>query len=168
MTEIKTIIEKLLLLPHPEGGYYRETYRSKGSINRECLGRDFQGDRNFSTCIYYLLTSDSYSAFHRIKQDEGWHFYEGSPVELHLISPDGIYTKVTLGRDFNSDETPQFVIPGGTWFAAAVSAADSYSLVGCTVAPGFDFADFELASCEDLLRHFPQHKRIIEKFCRLL
>jgi hypothetical protein len=164
MTEIKSIIDRLQLLPHPEGGYYRETYRSKGIISRECLGKDFSGDRNFSTYIYYLLLPGSNSVFHRIKQDEGWHFYDGSPLELHLISQAGVYNKLMLGRDLSKDETPQFVIPGGTWFAASVSNDHSFSLIGCTVAPGFDFADFEIADCKELLRQFPQHAQIIKKF----
>jgi len=166
MSEIITIIDKLKLQPHPEGGYYRETYRSKGTISPECIGNNYDGDRNFSTCIYYLLASGSFSAFHRIKQDEGWHFYDGSPVELHLITETGEYLNIALGRNFDMDETPQFIIPGGTWFAAAVKGDDTYSLVGCTVAPGFDFRDFEMAQPGILLQNYPSYKTIIEKFCR--
>lgn len=166
MTKIDTIINKLKLQPHPEGGFYRETYRSRDTVSQECMGKHYDGGRNFSTCIYYMLTLGSFSAFHRIKQDEGWHFYDGSPVELHLLSEEGQYTNITLGRNIERDETPQFIIPGGTWFAATVKGNGLYSLVGCTVAPGFDFRDFEMADAKRLIQNYPSYKSIIEKYCR--
>lgn len=160
------IIRILQLQPHPEGGYFRETYRSEGIISREELGVKFSGKRNFSTCIYFLLTSESFSAFHRIVQDEAWHFYEGSPLSLHRISPNGDYSKVILGRNFEKGEVPQFVVPGGTWFAAEVVNEESFSLLGCTVAPGFDFADFEMAGRAELIRLFPELREIITRLSR--
>ena len=126
----------------------------------------YQGKRNYSTCIYFLLSSDSFSAFHRINQDEIWHFYEGSPIKLHLITPNGKYSTVIIGRDFEKDEVPQYAISGGIWFAATVLKENSFSLVGCTVAPGFNFQDFELAERERLTSLFPKHHQIISELCR--
>lgn len=163
MDKIKHIIKKLDLKPHPEGGYFRETYRSAGEIIPECPGSDYYGKRNFATGIYFLLTSDMFSAFHRIKQDEMWHFYDGSPLELHILSETGKYSTQILGRDLNDGQIPQMVIPGGNWFAATVADANSYTLTGCTVSPGFDFADFELARREEMISRFPQHRKVITK-----
>jgi uncharacterized protein len=166
MNKVDTIIHKLQLKAHPEGGYFRETYRSEGMISKNELGEKYSGKRNFSTCIYFLLTTESFSAFHRIVQDEAWHFYEGSPLSLHMISPQGDYTRVIIGRNFEKDEVPQFVVPGGTWFAAEVASADSFSLLGCTVAPGFDFEDFEMGRREELIMLFPRLKEIISRLSR--
>lgn len=157
MTEIESIIARLQLEPHPEGGFFKETYRSSGEV-------DFNGVRNYSTCIYFLLTSDTFSAFHRIRQDEIWHFYAGSPIELYQISPTGEYHTVLIGNNFENGEVPQYVVPAGYWFGATVH--DGYALVGCTVSPGFDFMDFELAKREDLLSLFPEHDLIICKLTR--
>ena len=164
--EIKGLVETLELVPHPEGGYYRETYRSSDSIPSHLLENQYQGDRNVCTCIYFLLTSDSFSAFHKIQQDEIWHFYKGAPIELHQISPTGLYTKNLIGNNMAAGHTPQLVVPGGNWFAAAISAPGSYALVGCTVAPGFDFQDFILADREALLLAFPEHIDIIKRYTR--
>ena len=163
---ITQIIKKLSLQPHPEGGFFRETYRSKGVIKADSLDTSYQGERNYSTCIYFLLISDMFSAFHRILQDEIWHFYDGSPIELYSITKDGIYTTTVIGRDIEKGEIPQFVVPGGSWFAASVIRDDDYTLVGCTVAPGFDFLDFELAVRCELITKFPQHKEIITRLTR--
>jgi predicted cupin superfamily sugar epimerase len=160
---IDKIISKLELKPHPEGGYFKETYRSFGEIKEESLGTDYRGKRNYSTCIYFLLTSDKFSAFHRIKQDEIWHFYDGSPISLHTISESGVHTVTIIGRDLLNGETPQFVVPGGYWFAAEVINKNSYSLVGCTVSPGFSFDDFELESRKQLTSLFPDKKEVISK-----
>ncbi len=164
--EIIGLVETLELTPHPEGGYYRETYRSSESIPSHLLENPYQGDRNVCTCIYFLLTSDSFSAFHKIQQDEIWHFYKGAPIELHQISPNGQYTKSLVGNDMIAGHRPQLVVPGGNWFAAAIPELDSYALVGCTVAPGFDFQDFELADREKLIAEFPEHAEIIKKYTR--
>ncbi len=164
MNTIDRIIKSLNLIPHPEGGFYRETYRSKEIISSNNLDSRFKGERNFSTCIYYLLTRNVFSAFHRIRQDEIWHFYGGFPLSLHLISPEGRYSKIIIGNDIENNEIPQFVVPGGYWFAAAVES--DYSLVGCTVSPGFDFKDFELAKREELISQFPQFSDIISQLTR--
>lgn len=160
---IDALIAQLRLTPHPEGGYFRETYRSSGEIPEACLGPQYTGVRNYSTCIYFLLTSAKFSAFHRIKQDEIWHFYDGAPIRLHMLSALGDYSNHLIGRDLEKGEVPQFIVPGGNWFAAEVIHQDSYSLVGCTVAPGFTFADFELKSREVLISLFPDKAAVISR-----
>ncbi len=162
MTEAKKIIKSLQLQPHPEGGFFKETYRSQGAISVDSLGEDFSEKRSYSTCIYFLLTSDSFSAFHRIKQDEIWHFYKGSPIKLHIISEDGNYKKIIIGNHLEKGELPQYVVQAKDYFAAEVINPNDFTLVGCTVAPGFDFNDFELPSREDLVSRFPQHIQIIK------
>ena len=166
MKQAKKIIEKLGLQPHPEGGFFKETYRSNGLIGSDNLHPSIKGDRNYSTCIYFLLTSERFSAFHRINQDEIWHFYSGSPLHLHMISENGQQSTKLIGQDIFKGESPQFVVPAGYWFAAEVNAEDSYSLVGCTVAPGFDFQDFELARRDQLISSFPMHRELITRFTR--
>jgi predicted cupin superfamily sugar epimerase len=135
-------------------------------ISKEVLMGKFRGERNFSTCIYFLLTSGLFSAFHRIIPDEAWHFYDGSPLILHMISSAGKYSRAVIGRNIEKGEVPQFVVPGGTWFAAEVALENSFSLLGCTVAPGFDFSDFEMGRKADLSASFPEHREIIEKLSR--
>lgn len=157
------IIKELELMEHPEGGYFKETYRSIGAISNSELGNTYKGDRNYSTGIYFLLTSEKFSAFHKINQDEMWHFYKGTPLLLHIISKEGVYSSVTIGNDLEKGEVPQHVVRGGDWFAAEVIDKDSYTLVGCTVAPGFDFADFVLPERKELVALFPQHQEIISK-----
>jgi hypothetical protein len=163
---IKHIVEKLELLPHPEGGYFKETYRSQGIIPKESLTADYKSDRNVSTCIYFMLTSDNFSAFHRIKQDEIWHFYDGSPINLHMITATGEYTNQLIGRDFRKGELPQFIVPGGCWFATEIIEPDTFALSGCTVAPGFDFEDFEMLSRKELTALFPEHGEVVARLTR--
>jgi len=160
------IIQKLDLQPHPEGGFFKETYRSEGVISAESLDPIYHGERNYSTCIYFLLTSEAFSAFHRIHQDEIWHFYVGSPICLHTISQDGVYTRTMIGSNIENGEVPQHIVSGGSWFGATVIRDNDYSLVGCTVAPGFDFLDFELAKRTELIAKFPQYGEIITRLTR--
>lgn len=167
MKSYDQIIDRLQLMPHPEGGFFRETYRSVWEIKQESLGTEFNGVRNYSTAIYFLLTSDMFSAFHRIRQDEVWHFYDGSPISLHVISPDGEYSETIIGNDIEKGEHPQFVVPAGYWFASNVKNENDFSLVGCTVSPGFDFKDFELAVRGELINKFPAHEQIITKLTRI-
>lgn len=152
--------------PHPEGGYFKETYRSEGKIKADSLGTEFGSSRNYSTCIYFLLTSDNFSAFHRIKQDEIWHFYDGSPIRLHVISELGEHKSHIIGKEVLNGEQPQLVVKAGDWFAAEVMNEDDFSLVGCTVSPGFSFEDFELPSREELISKFPDHKNLISQFTK--
>lgn len=163
MIKVEEIIEKLNLGPHPEGGYFRESYRSSGEIDKKSLPIGYQGNRNYATCIYFLLTSDTFSAFHKIKQDEIWHFYTGSPIKLHMISDEGIYSEHVIGSNFLDEETPQFVVPGNHWFAAETLGTNDYSLVGCSVSPGFDFKDFVLPKRKELLAKFPEHEEILTR-----
>ncbi len=158
--------QKLRLARHPEGGYYREIYRSAESISKEALPDRYEGSRVFSTSIYYLLPGHEVSYFHRLKSDEVWHFYQGSPVSLYVISPAGDFNETRLGPDFDAGQVLQAVIPSGHWLGAAVSTVNSYSLVGCTVAPGFDFRDFEVGLRQELLALFPQHQAIIINLTR--
>ena len=164
MLSMNELIKILGLKPHPEGGYYKETYRSRGKIKGKCLGLKYSGERHYSTCIYFLMTSDNFSAFHRINQDEIWHFYDGASIRLHVISENGKHSDYIIGRDFAKGEVPQLVVTGGHWFAAEVMDQNSYALVGCTVSPGFNFEDFELADREQLISKFPEHEELITKF----
>ena len=159
-------IELLQLEKHPEGGYYREVYRSSESIAKEHLPKRFNGNRSFSTAIYYVLKGSDFSAFHRIKQDELFHFYDGSPLTIHVIDSSGNYSSIRQGRSTKSGEVPQATVKAGWIFGACVNDLNSYSLVGTTVAPGFDFEDFELLSRDHLIDLFPQHHKIIEKLTR--
>ncbi len=163
---IDEIIEKLQLSEHPEGGFFRETYRSSEYISSNELGPKYPGKRNYATCIYFLLTSNTFSAFHRIQQDEIWHFYQGNPISLHVISEEGTYEKITIGNDLSQNQSPQYVVPGGSWFAAEVIGENTFGLLGCTVAPGFDFMDFELPKRNLLIKKFPQHRVIVERLTR--
>lgn len=157
------IIEKFDLTKHPEGGYFKETYRSDGIIQNNELPQEFVGDRNYSTAIYFLLTSEKFSAFHKINQDEIWHFYSGTTLKLHMIAPDGTYSFVLIGNDVLNNEQPQFIVPAQHWFAAEVIQENSFAFTGCTVAPGFDFNDFVLPKRDTLIELFPQHSTLITK-----
>jgi predicted cupin superfamily sugar epimerase len=161
MHAAETWIKRLNLRPHPEGGFFRETYRAAESVAADQLPPRFGGARSFSTAIYFLLGAGHFSAFHRIKADEIWHFYAGGPLDLYVIQPDGQLITQRLGLNVEHGELPQRVIPANHWFAARPAPASPYTLVGCTVAPGFDFADFELATTTQLAALFPQHKTII-------
>lgn len=163
---IKNLVEKLNLLPHPEGAYYKEVYRSEGIIPQAVL-EGFSGDRNYCTSIYFLLTSANFSGFHRIKQDEIWHFYGGSSLNVHVIDKQGNYTKHCVGMNIENGEFPQLVVEKECWFASEVATENSYAFVGCTVAPGFDFNDFELAKRDELIQIYPEHKDIITQLTRI-
>ncbi len=162
MDEPADWIERLNLEPHPEGGYYAETYTANIIVKETSLPERYEGDRPTLTSIYYLLEAKDYSAFHRLGSDELWHFYHGDPVTLYLLD-EGLET-ITLGVD-----QFQAVIPNGTWFAAETAsqsdAANGYSLVGCDVSPGFAFNDFELAT-DDLTSEYPEHRELIERLIR--
>jgi predicted cupin superfamily sugar epimerase len=164
--DVQTWIDRLALEAHPEGGYYRETYRSDETIPASALPARFDGPRDAAALIYFLLPGDSFSALHRIRQDEGWHFYAGAPVTLHQIAPDGTYTTDTLGRAVDEGHQLHTVVPAGTWFGATVNDDDRYALVGCTTAPAFDFADFDLADRAALADEYPQHRALIEQLTR--
>jgi len=167
-------INKLDLIPHPEGGWYREVYKSGELIKKERLPERYSGDRHHFTSIYFLLKSgdpstgsgQGFSAFHRIKSDEIWHFYKGSAIIIHMIDSDGNYSSAKLGKNADDGEVFQFTVPHSTWFAAEVSKPDSFALVGCTVSPGFHFDDFELGVREKLAELYPQHKGILSRLTK--
>ena len=156
-------INKLKLEEHPEGGYFREVYRSGEVIEEVALPDRYSGVRNVSTSIYFLLEKEVVSHFHKLQSDEIWHFYEGSSLTIHLIDEAGNYSTQKLGRNLEEGEALQFAIPKFSWFAAEVNDKTSFTLIGCTVAPGFDFADFALAKREELMKQFPSHTNIIER-----
>ncbi|AFZ47688.1 protein of unknown function DUF985 [Cyanobacterium stanieri PCC 7202] len=156
-------IQKLELQKHPEGGYYRETYRSNDIIKKDGLSSRAIEQRNSSTAIYYLLSEKDFSAFHRLKSDEIFHFYHGAPLQVHILTSSGEYKSVLLGDTQGENPTFQLVINQGDWFASEVSQPNSYSLIGCTVSPGFDFSDFELASADELINQYPNYEEIITR-----
>ncbi|MEQ9289326.1 MAG: cupin domain-containing protein [Cyclobacteriaceae bacterium] len=155
-------IKKLGLQPHPEGGYFRETYRS--TLKMAYPG--FSGNRNACTGIYFLLERGNFSAFHRIKSDEMWHFYAGDGVTIYVIDQSGALNTINLGLEIDKGEVPQAVVEAGCWFASEVSGNGEFALVGCTVSPGFDFEDFEMGNRADLLSTYPDHSELIMKLTR--
>ena len=166
MRTAKEFIESYQLLPHPEGGYYKETYKSNEVIPYNALPERFSGDRYFSTSIYFLLEKGNFSAFHKIKSDECWHFYAGKTLLVYVIHISGELEIISLGNNIANDEKFQFVVPANCWFASEPAPDTDFSFAGCTVAPGFDFADFELAKTDELVKQYPQHEEIIKRLCR--
>ena len=148
MAEKDTLIEQLDLSPHPEGGYYAETYRSETRVQMED-GRK----RAAGTAIHYLLTERECSSWHRVRSDEIWHFYSGEPLKLEIIDPEGSHSIHVLSSDLTSEANFQRLVPAGCWQRAY--STGEYSLVGCTVSPGFDFEDFEMIEADKLARRFP-------------
>ncbi len=164
--DAKYWIEKLGLEAHPEGGYYRQTYKADLILAKESLPRDFGGARAVSTAIYFLLEGENFSAFHRLRSDEVWHFYVGTTVVVYVIEADGRYSEILLGNDPKAGEVLQAVVKAGCWFGSRVKDGRGFALVGCTVAPGFDFEDFEMAKREELVRAYPEHRKVIERLTR--
>jgi hypothetical protein len=164
--DAKYWIEKLRLAPHPEGGYYRQTYRSELFVAKTALPPAFSGSRAVTTAIYFLLEGDDFSAFHRLHSDETWHFYAGGTLIVSVIDERGEYSEILLGSDAEAGEVFQAVVKAGCWFGARVKDSKSFALVGCTVSPGFAFDDFELGKREELVRLYPQYREMIEKLTR--
>lgn len=158
------LVERLCLEPHPEGGFFRETYRSCELLTS--LPPRFPGPRSVATAIYYLLSSGDCSAFHRIRSDEMWHFYSGEALCIHVLHDRkdrrqlSDYERLVIGEGLHF----QTVVPAGAWFAA--EPLGEYALVGCTVAPGFDFADFEMADRDQLVAEFPENEDLIRRLTR--
>lgn len=163
MKSSKTWIDRLGLIAHPEGGYFKEVYRSDEQIPATSLPERYGEKRTYATSIYFLLDKEQYSAWHKLQSDEIWHHNYGSSLYIHVIDPKGKYYKFTLGTDIEKDESPQLVIPRGHWFAAEVADKRSYTLISCTVAPGFEFDDFELADKNELANRYPEHEEIINR-----
>lgn len=164
---IKDLKEALQLSDHPEGGYYREIYRSAEELDASAVPNRFDAARNYATSIYFLLPGDTFSAFHRIKSDEIWYHHEGGSLLIPSISPDGMLSIHRLGKDIEKGDLPQVIIPAGYWFGAKPEEKDSYVLAGCNVTPGFDFNDFEMAQQKQLLEEFPMHAAWIKAMTRI-
>ena len=157
------LIERFGLQPHPEGGYFRETFRGADRVVRELTSEASPGEtRSASTAIYYMLCDGAHSAWHRIRSDEVWHFYAGEPINVHVIDTAGQLHTHRLGNALtHHDAVFQAVVPAGQWFAAELCDPASFALVGCTVAPGFEFSEFELADVAALTKAHPQHEAVI-------
>jgi predicted cupin superfamily sugar epimerase len=166
MLTAQQLVELYNLQPHPEGGYFKETYRATESINAEALPKRFTGDRRIATGIYFLLEGEQFSAFHRIKSDEMWHFYAGHALNIYVIHLSGELEIIRLGSDVLDGQTFQAVVPANCWFASRPAIKNTYSFVGCTVAPGFDFEDFEMADKISLSNEYPRNETLISALCR--
>lgn len=160
MTSKKRIIDQLKLVVHPEGGYYKEVYRSPGKF----YPPEMNASRNYLTSIYFLLEKGNVSHFHVIKSDELWYFHSGDPCLVHVIKPDGEYQQITLGLNLNEGELPFAAVRAGDVFGS--ESLGEFSFVSCAVAPGFDFNDFKLFTTAELVAKYPSHERIIRKFTK--
>jgi predicted cupin superfamily sugar epimerase len=154
------LIRILGLSPHPEGGHFKETYRSPEII----FSPDHEDGRNICTSILFLLETGTFSAFHRIDSDELWNFHEGDACLIHVLHHQGGYSLIRLGSNLRESEVFQALVNAGDWFASETTG--NYSLVGCTVSPGFDFRYFTLAERSELLRDYPGHEEIIAGLVR--
>ncbi len=159
--------ELLGLRPHPEGGFYREAYRSRECLPPEVLPGRCPVAHRISTAIYFMLTRGEFSAFHRLRSDEIWHHYDGASAVIHVIAENGEYRNVRLGKAAERGERPLAAVGAGEFFAAEpAEGPGDFFLVGCTVAPGFEFGDFELSSRSSLLLRFPRHRELILRLTR--
>ncbi len=166
MKKAEKLVKKFDLHPHPEGGWYKQTYKSSLTVTSNELPQQFNGERSFATSIYFLLEEGDYSSFHRIKSDECWHFYSGDPILVYVISENGSLEIITLGSDFENGELFQYVVAANCWFASRPARGSEYCFVGCTVSPGFEFDDFELANVDALSSLYPNHRELIAELCR--
>ena len=160
------LIKQLSLRPHPEGGFFTETYRSEEQMSVEKLPGRYKGSRSFSTAIYFLLTADTFSCMHRLQTDELFHFYGGYAVEMLYLSPDGSGKIIIIGTDIVAGQSPQFVVEKGIWQGCRVRDGGSFALLGCTVAPGFDFADYEEGRRDELSKQYSQYAGMIAELTR--
>ena len=160
-TVAKDIIQKLKLEPLTiEGGFFRQTYKSKEQMPQSVL-LNHSGDRSFMSCIYYLITKDDFSRLHRLPSIEVFHFYAGDPVEMTQISENGELKTIIIGNDILEDQTPQVIVPPNTWQGMKMIGSGQWALMGCSVSPGFEYCDFEAGTNDGLIKSFPQHKDII-------
>jgi hypothetical protein len=173
--EAARLRDELTLEPHPEGGWYRQTYRSRDEIPASALPAGYGGPRAFVTAILYLLADGAVSRLHRLRGDELWLYHAGAGLDLHVFGTGGYasgtrdpdvtrgYERLGLGLDAVASRVPQVVVPGGCWFGATLPDPDGFALVGCTMAPGFDFADFELGMPAALRDGFPEHAGLLSR-----
>lgn len=168
MTDADEIIRLLGLQPHPkEGGWFLESWRSRETLSNHCLPSRYGADRQIGTAIYYLLKESSVSALHRLKSEEIFHFYLGDPVEMLQLHEDGGSSRLLLGTDLSSGQRPQVRVPAESWQGARLAKGGRFALLGCTVAPGFDYADYEHASDESgLVGKWPEHEALIRDLLR--
>ena len=157
----KYYIEKLKLQEHPEGGYFKEIYRSDEIFSASVLPERYNGGRAFSTSIYFLLEGKNISALHKLQSDEIWHFYDGCPVKIYIITPQGKLEERMIGHNLDNKESLQTVICKHSWFGAELTDKSSFCLIGCTVSPGFDFQDFEMGKRVKLIEQYPEFSEII-------
>lgn len=161
------IREILHLQPHPiEGGYFAETYRSELKLGGNILGPAYSGDRLIGTAIFYLLTPDTFSAMHKLPGDELFHFYLGDPVEMLQLHPDGRSEIINLGQDIAAGMRLQHCVPGGSWQGSRLIPGGSWALLGTTMSPGFDYADYAVGHRDGLIRKHKEHKNIIAALTR--
>ncbi len=163
MDTAEKLINILKLQPHPEGGFYKETYRSTFHISEDAYKFSFEDKRSLSTVIYFLLKSGQVSKFHKLKFDEIWFYHSGCPLLIHMIDETGNYSVVRLGMNPDNGEMPQFLVPANVIFGSEPAEVNSFSLVSCMVSPGFDFRDFHLYNEKELTELFPQHKSVINR-----
>src|SRR4030095_7948224 len=163
MSTVNVLIRQYGLEPHPEGGWYKQTYKSNEQIAADALPERFGANRAFSTAIYFLLEKGNFSAFHRIKSDECWHFYAGDLLLIYIIEQDGDLKVISLGNELEKGQSFQYVVAANCWFATRPAPGSEYCFVGCTVSPGFEFKDLELADAAELSVVYPQHKSIIKE-----
>lgn len=159
--DLAALLARLDLRPHPEGGWFRETFRDARTVTAD----GFDGPRSASTAIYYVLAAGHFSALHRIRSDEVWHHYAGDDLEVTVLSADGALRTLLVGHRA-AGAAPQAVVPAGEWFGSRVATGGRWALVGCTVAPGFEFGDFELADRAALTAQFPAHADVIAALTR--
>ena len=163
---VEELITLLSLTPHPEGGYYRETYRSAETIPDNVLPDRYKGDRSYGTAIYFLLNPDTFSALHRLKTDEVFHFYLGDPVEMLQLLPSGSGRVIKIGNEIKSGMHLQVAVSRGMWQGSRLIRGGEYALLGTTVAPGFKFVDFEIGQRDKLLQSYPRFRDLIVALTR--
>lgn len=169
MATAREIIAALKLQPHPiEGGYFRETYRSTGKIPASSLPAVYSGDRSFGTSIYYLLTPDTFSEMHRLPLEEVFHFYLGGPVRMLQLFPDGQGREIVIGSDILAGQEPQVVVPPGVWQGSRLEPGFEFALLGATMAPGFDYADYEQGTRNKLTADYPAYAQRIAERTRVM
>ena len=149
-----------------EGGFFRETYRSRWHVSEEYLPEGTHGSRSIATAIYYLITRESFSPLHRLPGSEIFHFYLGDPVEMLQLHPNGEFETVTLGLKLRAGQQPQMVVRGGVWQGCQLAPRGKWALMGTTMSPGFDYADYENAIPDELIEQYPEAAELIRRFTR--